>query len=98
MHYIYNEEDKIALVGKDNDDVDNANDGNWRIQRYKGLGEMNASELKETTMDPKNRILKQITVEDIVMADKTFDMLMGTDVPARKSYITTNAKNANVDR
>ncbi len=69
----------------------------WRIQRYKGLGEMNASELKETTMDKNNRILKQVTVEDAIEADKIFDMLMGTDVAARKSYITNNAKEADLD-
>jgi DNA gyrase subunit B len=61
-------------------------------QRYKGLGEMNAEELWETTMDPARRILKQVTIDDVIEADKTFDMLMGTDVPARKLFIQTNAK------
>lgn len=69
----------------------------WRVQRYKGLGEMNASELWETTMDPGNRVLKQVSIDDAVEADQVFDMLMGTDVPARKAYITSNAKNANID-
>lgn len=69
----------------------------FRIQRYKGLGEMNAEELKETTMDARNRVLKQVTVDDGVLADQVFDMLMGTDVPARKSYIVSNAKEANID-
>ncbi len=68
-----------------------------RIQRYKGLGEMNAEELKETTMDQNNRILKQVTVDDAVMADQVFDMLMGTDVPSRKSYIVSNAREAEID-
>ena len=68
-----------------------------RIQRYKGLGEMNAEELWETTMNPENRILKQVTVDDGVMADKVFDILMGTDVPSRKSFIQSNAKMANLD-
>ena len=69
----------------------------WRIQRYKGLGEMNSNELKETTMDINNRVLKQVTITDVVEADSVFDMLMGTDVPARKAYITNNAKNADLD-
>jgi DNA gyrase subunit B len=67
------------------------------VQRYKGLGEMNAEELKETTMDPSKRILKQVQIEDALETSKIFDMLMGTDVPARKSFIQSNAKLANLD-
>ncbi|MEX0672449.1 MAG: DNA topoisomerase subunit B [Candidatus Paceibacterota bacterium] len=67
------------------------------IQRYKGLGEMNADELKETTMSVDNRVLKQVTVEDGIEADKIFDILMGTDVPARRSFIQSNAQEAEVD-
>lgn len=67
------------------------------VQRYKGLGEMNAEELWETTMDPKRRILKQITVDEAGEADQIFDILMGTDVPARKSFIQSNAKLATID-
>ena len=71
--------------------------GKVRIQRYKGLGEMNADELWETTMNPAHRILKQVNVEDGLMADRVFDVLMGTDVPSRKSFIQNNAKMANLD-
>ncbi len=67
------------------------------VQRYKGLGEMNSDELWETTMDPAKRILKQVRIEDAVEADIVFDMLMGTDVPARKSFIQSHAKEATLD-
>jgi DNA gyrase subunit B len=67
------------------------------IQRYKGLGEMNADELWETTMDPARRILKQVTIADTASADKVFDMLMGSDVPSRKSFIQSNATKATID-
>ncbi|MFA6536126.1 MAG: DNA topoisomerase subunit B [Candidatus Paceibacterota bacterium] len=67
------------------------------IQRYKGLGEMNSEELWETTMDPARRILKKVKIDDAQEADKVFDMLMGTDVPARKSFIQSNAKYATLD-
>ena len=66
-------------------------------QRYKGLGEMNSDELWETTMDPTRRILKQVAVDSTVSADKIFDVLMGTDVPARKSFIQSNATKATID-
>lgn len=67
------------------------------IQRYKGLGEMNAEELGETTMDPKHRVLKQVTVENGAEADRVIEILMGTDVPSRKSFIQSNATKANID-
>ena len=67
------------------------------IQRYKGLGEMNPSELWETTMDPARRVLKQVSIDDAEGADRIFDILMGTDVASRKSFIQSNAKLANLD-
>ncbi len=67
------------------------------VQRYKGLGEMNSEELWETTMDPARRILLQVNIEDAREADMVFDMLMGTDVPARKSFIQSHAKEATLD-
>jgi DNA gyrase subunit B len=62
------------------------------IQRYKGLGEMNPTELWETTMDPANRTLAQVSIEDAAQANDTFEMLMGSAVPPRKRFIQTHAK------
>ena len=75
----------------------NAKKAKISIQRYKGLGEMNADELWETTMDPEHRILRQVNIDDAQDADKVFDMLMGTDVPSRKMFIQSNAKKATID-
>ena len=67
------------------------------IQRYKGLGEMSAEQLWETTMNPETRILKQITIEDGVEANRLTSVLMGSDVPPRKQYIIDHADTAMVD-
>lgn len=71
--------------------------GKFHIQRYKGLGEMNPEELWETTMDPKNRVLKRVDITDGEEANKVFDILMGSEVPPRKSFIQSNAKMAEID-
>ncbi len=67
------------------------------VQRYKGLGEMNAHQLRETTMNPDTRILKQVSIENAAEADRVFSMLMGDDVPPRREFIEKNAHYANID-
>jgi DNA gyrase subunit B len=91
-------DDVVETLGleKEEDEVKGSNP-KISIQRYKGLGEMNADELWETTMDPERRILRQVNIDDGQEADKVFDMLMGTDVPSRKMFIQSNAKKATID-
>lgn len=85
IEYAYTDEEKEEVLKK-------LGDKPVSIQRYKGLGEMNAEELWETTMDPEKRILRQVTIEDAVEADRIFDILMGKEVLPRKQFIQTYAK------
>ena len=91
--YIYTEDKKNEVINKLQQETKRP----IFIQRYKGLGEMNPEQLWATTMDPKNRKLKQITIEDNQIADDIFSMLMGEEVPPRKKFITIHAKTANLD-
>lgn len=90
MEYAYTEEEKDRVVKE-------MPNGTANISRYKGLGEMNPDQLWDTTMDPKNRILKRVNVEDGEKADEIFTILMGKEVAPRKKFIQTHAKTAEID-
>ena len=85
--YAYTENERERLIKE----MGNSNEKSLGISRYKGLGEMNPGQLWETTMDPTNRTLLQVTIEDAAAADRTFDMLMGASVPPRRRFIQTHA-------
>ena len=94
FRYCWSEEERQEAVDfYSKGEIDNS----VKIQRYKGLGEMNDVQLWETTMDPEGRTLRQVQIEDAVEADRVFSMLMGDEVPPRRAFIEANAKYAKVD-
>ncbi|KPJ70910.1 DNA gyrase subunit B [Microgenomates bacterium DG_75] len=90
--YIYNEKKKDKIINEQGKGKKKIS-----VQRFKGLGEMNPNQLWETTMNPTQRILKKVTVEDAQKAEQVFTTLMGSEVPPRKRFIQTHAKTANLD-
>ena len=93
LRYCWDENQRERLI----EEMKKGQDVNISIQRYKGLGEMNADQLWETTMNPEYRTLKQVTLDSAAEADRVFSMLMGDEVPPRREFIEANAKYANID-
>jgi DNA gyrase subunit B len=91
--YCWTEEERRAIT----EELGKGKDGSVHVQRYKGLGEMNAEQLWETTMNPQNRTLRLVTIESAAEADRIFSMLMGDDVPPRREFIEKHAKYARID-
>lgn len=93
MRYCWSEEERNAAV----EELGKGKEGSVSIQRYKGLGEMNAEQLWETTMNPEARKLRQVTIDSAAEADHIFSMLMGDEVPPRREFIEKHAKYARID-
>jgi DNA gyrase subunit B len=91
--YCWNEQQRVAFIDKYGD----GNENSVHVQRYKGLGEMNPEQLWDTTMNPENRTLRQVTIENAADADHIFSMLMGDDVGPRRQFIEENATYATID-
>jgi len=94
QRYAWTDEQRLAAVKELAKDGKEENVG---IQRYKGLGEMNAEQLWETTMNPLTRTLRRVTIDSAAEADRIFAMLMGDDVPPRRDFIEKNSKYAKID-
>jgi DNA gyrase subunit B len=91
--YCWTDDDRLRAI----EEMGKGKESGLTVQRNKGLGEMNPDQLWDTTMNPENRVLRQVTIDNVAEADRIFSMLMGDDVPPRREFIETHAKYANID-
>ena len=94
QRYCWTEQQRVQAIEEFSTD---GKEQSVTVQRYKGLGEMNPDQLWETTMDPANRLLRQVMISDLEKTSDVFEMLMGDDVPPRRQFIEENARYANID-